>query len=113
MRAHEKRAAAYEASGLELTDRQLRALVGAHEGPWTPEGLRATAAELWPAPPEPPQMEISAEERAAHERIAAASTGATPVGIRPHEQLLEPGLNEREFWTLADRAGVVSDWGNE
>lgn len=66
---------AIRAAGLELNDRQVRALLASHDGELTAEDLRATAVDLGFAQDE---TEVPEEEQAAHERVAAAAKGGKP-----------------------------------
>lgn len=77
-------------AGLELNDKQLKALWAAHDGENTPEALKATAASLGFAPD--PSTEVSAEEIAAHERVASAATPLAPPPVA--SSALEAALNQ-------------------
>lgn len=77
-------------AGLELNDKQVKALWAAHDGESTPDALKATAASLGFA--KDASTEVSAEEIAAHERVASA---ATPVAPPPAaSSALEAALNQ-------------------
>jgi hypothetical protein len=66
-------------AGLDLNDKQLKALWAAHDGDPTPDALKSTAAALGFAKEETPA--VSAEEIAAHERVAQAASPATPPPV--------------------------------
>lgn len=77
--AAERRLALVDA-GLTLSEKQRKALEATHEGDWTPEALRASAAELGFAEAPPPPSNVPPEELAALGRINDASLGAE---VRP------------------------------
>lgn len=72
-----KRQMAVRDAGLELNDRQRRALEATHEGDWTPEAIRNTAAELGFAALT--TQAVPADELAAMQRINQAARGGDTV----------------------------------
>lgn len=90
----------------DLSDKQMKALFATHEGDLTPDSIRATAQDLgFVAPPAP---EVPDEEVAAHQRIAAASSGAGAATPDPLAGVLD-AANEQEFWAKAEAAGIVGN----
>lgn len=85
-------------AGLELNDKQLKALWAAHDGESTPDALKATAASLGFAKEDTSQ--IPAEEVAAHQRVASASTPLAPPPpamsklVALHQQAQQVGVNQ-------------------
>lgn len=65
-------------AGLELDPFQLKALGAVHEGDWTPEAIRDTAAKLGFTAPAPAPSTVPAAELAALGRMNAVSSGAPP-----------------------------------
>ena len=67
-------------AGLELNDRQRKALEATHEGDWTPELIRQTAADLgFPGVTTVQTPTVPADELAALGRINQASVGGGNV----------------------------------
>lgn len=81
-----KRKDAITGAGLKLNDRQVKALLAAHDGEVTAEGLKATAIELGFAQKSQEDEELE-EDLAAQERIAAAAAGG---GQAPGATVLTP-----------------------
>lgn len=81
----------------DLNDLQQKALIASHEGDLTPEALKATAATLgFTAETKEEAPQVSAEEQAAHARVATVTTGASASG-------------EPDSWT--DRLAVAQQGG--
>lgn len=75
-------------AGLELNAKQLRALEATHEGEWTPEAIKASAAELGigaEVTPPPPTPAVPPEEMAAAQRLTNAATGAVQTNTSPDD----------------------------
>lgn len=69
---------AVRTAGLDkLNERQMKALIAAHDGEFNSDALKATAIELGFAEPDPADQERE-NEMAAQQRIATATTGAKP-----------------------------------
>lgn len=64
-------------AGLELNDRQRKALEATHEGEWSPEALRQTAADLGFAAATI-QQSVPADELASLSRFEQAARGGEP-----------------------------------
>lgn len=92
-------------AGLDLTERQIRALYAAHDGELTPESLRETAIELNFASAAP---ETRPEEEAA-DRLRQAAAGADAPAADAKARLVEEttDVSEQEFWAKARAAGAV------
>lgn len=81
-KAKDEKLAEYErkdtvrAAGLNhLTERQMKALLAAHDGEFTSDALKTTAVELGFAEPDPDDQ-AREEEMAAQQRMAQATAGA-------------------------------------
>jgi hypothetical protein len=96
-------------AGLDISPRQLSALLKEHDGEFTAEALQATAAELgfW----KPPEDTEVAEDAAAMQRMNAATSGATaPVGF-DKEAAIAAATSPAEVLAAVRAAGglVASD----
>lgn len=107
-------------AGLDLTEIQQKALLGAHSGELTPETLRATAEQLGFATPsaQPAQAPghaatVSPEEQAGHAASASAATGATAPGNQSAEDLYQSAKNPAELTALIRANGGQIAGDNE
>ena len=103
--AAERRVAIAEA-GVKLSDKQLKALAAVHDGEWTPESIKGTAAELgYIAPPEP---EVPAEELEALNRVADAASGGGMSASKAaeYEAAMAATKNMDEVIQVARQFGV-------
>ena len=105
--AAERKLAVREA-GLDISPRQLSALLKEHDGEFTAEALQATAQELgfW-KPPE----EDTADDTAALQRMNDVSAGAEPSGAFDKDSAIAQATTPEEV-LAAVRAGgglVASD----
>ena len=103
--AAERRLAVTEA-GIKLNPTQMKALASVHEGEWTPDALKATAADLgYIAPPEP---EVPAEELEALNRVAEAANGGGMSASKAaeYEAAVAQAKNIEELLEVQRRFGV-------
>lgn len=110
-----RRKVALSEAGLSgLSDKQQRAVLGAHDGDVTDhEGLKATAIELGliEAPKEQPQ--VPADEVQAHQRAQEATAQAEAAEAHPEtlEDKIRNAKSADEVRDLIKTAGMASDYG--
>lgn len=92
------------ADGMDLSEKQLKALLASHEGEQTPAELRKTAEELKFVEPKPDTEKADVD---AHNAIDAARNGASTDGAgRPtYEQEVEAAKSMEELQAIAARYG--------
>lgn len=96
----------------DLTPAKQKALLAAHEGDLDAESLRKTATELGfiavlAAEAETPQ--VSAEEQAAHQRVAEATAAAEPseAQLKTLEDKMREARSPEELAAILDNAGLL------
>lgn len=98
-------------AGKELTAKQMKALVAAHDGDWDAESVKATATELnFITEPKPEAEDAqTAEDAAALERMADGAAHATslPTGVAAAAERVIAANSEDAFWAEAEAAGFV------
>lgn len=87
-------------AGLDLNERQIKALLASHEGETTPELLRKTAEELKFVEPEP---ETDPDVQAAHEKVQAASRGAQVTNPAGYEAEIAAARTKEEVYAIAQK----------
>jgi hypothetical protein len=94
-------------AGLELSDRQRKALLAAHEGDQTPDALKVTATELGFYTPPP---EVQPEVQQGHETVAAASNGAQPAPSSTATDEYAAAQTPEEVMAIAEKRGTAVTW---
>jgi hypothetical protein len=101
-----RKAAFYEA-GINPKDPKAKYFINGYDGELDPEAIKAAAIEAGFLEAE---TQVSQEERAAHERVAAASTGASPdSAVRGSEEeviaRLQNAQSQEEVLDIYRQAG--------
>ena len=107
-----RREVAVLSAGLgDLSERQRKALLATHDGELTPEGLRASAAELgFVKAPEP---DVPDAEREAMQRVQQASAAAEPAGQPPDVRaLLNSAQSAEELQRIVEQYDLTSNPGH-
>jgi hypothetical protein len=90
-------------AGLDLNERQLKALLASHEGESTPDLLRKTAEELGFAEPIP---DNDPDDEAAHRQLDAARKGSTTSANQPsYDDEINAAQSKDEVIAIARKHG--------
>jgi hypothetical protein len=89
-------------AGLELNERQLKALLASHEGESSPDLLRKTAEELGFAEPVP---DNDPDDEAAHRQLDAARKGASTVQQPSYDEEIANARDKDEVIAIARKHG--------
>lgn len=99
-------------AGIPLDNPKARYFVKGYDGELTTEAIKAAAAEIGLVEaPKQEQEEIPAEERQAHERIAAANTGTLSAGVRDFHAEMNAASNPQELLAAYLAAGGLAAEG--
>lgn len=105
--ARYKQQAQLREAGLDLNDKQLKALNAAHDGESNPDAWRKTAEELGFARP---AEETSTDEQKAHQQVQNASAGSTTKAELTPEDAYAQANTPAEVLAIArERGSVVAD----
>jgi uncharacterized protein YpuA (DUF1002 family) len=97
-------------SGVNLTDKQLKALNAAHEGESNPDEWRKTAEELGFVQPEVKTEQTPPADQQAHQQLQAASSGAVIPGELSSEDAYAQANSPADVLRIArERGTLVAD----
>lgn len=112
--AAERKLALHEAGLGGLNQTQMKAFLGAHEGDWDADALKATAKELGfgQSPSNGEQTDdpqIPAEELDAHQRVAAAAGGEPAPPSPDLTAAIQAAKDPEEIKTILRNAGRLAE----
>lgn len=95
---------AFEQAGVPLTDKRASYFIKGYDGDVSPEAISAAWEEAFGQAP--PESSTDPAEAAAHQRVAAAATGAEPPKTSISLEDLQNANSPEDVMALVDQAGM-------